>query len=73
MTPGPFVDDRHALYCGWVLGSATRHGLNAVPVRDGDGNYLPELLVRLAGLDVRLVIPYPPADWSLVDGPAVNA
>ena len=34
----PFVDDRHALYVGWVCGIAWRNGIEAVPVTDDAGN-----------------------------------
>ena len=63
----PFVDERHALYCGWVMGIALRHDLPFTPVVDEHGDYLGELALTLPdGTSIVLVIPYPPDDWALV-------
>ena len=64
------VDDRHALYCGWVIGLGMRHGVDLAP-EVVDGNYTNRL--RLVFPDnrlgehpaaVTLVVPYPPDDWT---------
>jgi hypothetical protein len=64
------VDDRQALYTGWVCGLAHRNGVPMVPVRDLDGNYTNELLLELdwEGLPVTItvVVPAPPDDWRLL-------
>ena len=39
------VDDRHALYIGWVVGIAMRNGIAASPTVDDDGNYTDRLTV----------------------------
>lgn len=64
-----FVDDRHALYAGMVLGLAMKHGINLAPVIDDDGNYTPELQLGFedpgeAPITVRLLIPEPPNYWT---------
>jgi hypothetical protein len=51
------TNDRHALYVGWVMGMAWRHGLPFQP--DNEGNRL-VWHVR-PGLSITLVVP-PPAD-----------
>lgn len=63
-----FIDDRHNLYCGWVLGIAIRNGLVAEPEMDEGGYYLPRLKVRLGEHSVTVVVPYPPADWNMEAG-----
>lgn len=61
-----FVDDRHALYVGWILGFAVKHGLGFEPVVV-DGDYTDRL--RMVAPDgctvIEVVVPYPPDDWSL--------
>jgi hypothetical protein len=42
----------HALYIGWVCGSANRNGVPLEPLMDG------------AGDSIVVVVPPPPADWS---------
>lgn len=58
---------RHALYVGWVLGVAHRHGVPLVPVTDAAGNYTDQLVLDLADDNVTLtiVVPPPPDDWAL--------
>ena len=64
-----FVDDRHALYVGWVLGLAMRNGLPARPIVDDAGNYTDRLVVDLKpGMTITLVVPPPPDDWTFTDG-----
>lgn len=58
---------RHALYVGWVLGCAHRHGVPLVPVTDHEGNYTDRLVLDLVDDNVTLtiVVPPPPDDWVL--------
>jgi hypothetical protein len=68
-----FLDDRHALFCGWVIGSLLRqHQLVKPeflpsPVTNDSGDYLPR--VRFIADDpaqsFELVIPEPPEAWHL--------
>jgi hypothetical protein len=58
---GHFHSDRHALYAGWIIGNAMRHGISVRPITDNDGNYLPRLHVIPLGCD--LIIPEPPPEW----------
>lgn len=65
-----FVDDRHALYAGWVLGIAKRNGVPLEPVVDDDGNYTDRLTAELKDSDwgpvtITLVVPPPPDDWKM--------
>lgn len=61
--------DRHALYIGWVLGLAMRHGLPFKPEVDDEGNYTDRLVLDLtATQQITVVVPPPPEDWSLDDG-----
>lgn len=63
---GNFANDRHALYCGWVLGKLQGLDAEVRPVRDAASNYLPRLDLELAsGEVVRLFIPEPSDDWGL--------
>lgn len=64
--PPYFVDDRHALYAGSIIGIAMREGVVAHPVVDDDGNYTDRIWIE--GLGVELVVPEPPADWTLDGG-----
>lgn len=70
MAEAHFVSERHALYTGWILGIALKHGIDLAPEVDDAGNYLPRLTLRLrAGPDrpaatVTLVVPPPPDDWT---------
>ncbi|HSS11895.1 MAG TPA: hypothetical protein VLL25_18550 [Acidimicrobiales bacterium] len=68
-TEGHFVDDRHALYVGWIVGIALRNGVVVEPVIDEAGNYTDRLTVALfgSGPTVTLIVPPPPADWSPPD------
>ena len=68
------MNDRDALYVGWVLGTAMRNGVGARPVLDDDGNYTGRIEVelqaepnRLGEPTVRLilVVPEPPEGWVL--------
>jgi len=60
-----FVDDRHALYVGWVAGIATRHGLRVAPVMV-DTDYTDRIeLIFTDELSITVVVPYPPDDWEL--------
>jgi hypothetical protein len=63
-----FTDDRHALYAGWVIGTAMRHGVQLEPIVDDDGNYTDQLRLVHAGLDITLIVPPPPDDWKFPDG-----
>lgn len=68
-----FVDERHALYCGWVMGLTLRHELPIRPGIDEDGDYNSLLFVELPGEHLlTLVIPYPPDDWNMIDQPERN-
>jgi hypothetical protein len=68
-----FVDDRHTMYVGWVLGIARDNGVDANAVVDADGNYTDRIEVVLsrppsgvvAGFTVTLtlIVPPPPSDW----------
>lgn len=64
-----FESDAHALYCGWVLGLALKHGLTVFPNTDADSNYLPELVIEMpteASIQyLTVIIPPPPDDWRL--------
>ena len=74
--PDRLRDERHALYVGYIIGRAMRHGLTLLPVQDaGDATdtvrlYLPDRPGALLG-HVDLIVPYPPADWRFVAGPDV--
>jgi hypothetical protein len=75
MSDRNFVDDRHALYAGWVLGVALNNGLDALPVVDADGNATDRITVQLqrpadvfepvVDVTITLVVPPPPDDWRL--------
>jgi hypothetical protein len=64
-----FIDDRHNLYVGWVLGIALLNGLRLAPVVDDLGNYTDRLRLVMPNPDgtftIDLVVPYPPDDWEL--------
>lgn len=73
-----FVDDRHALYAGWVLGIALNNGLEALPVVDEAGNATDRIAIQLpkpadvfedtwpdTHVTITLVVPPPPDDWRL--------
>jgi len=63
---GNFINDRHALYVGWVLGIALQHDLPFSPVVDDDGNYTDRLLWEVsATLTIEVVVPEPPDGWML--------
>lgn len=60
------MNDRHALYVGWTLGIAMRHGIAARPVVDGNGDYTDLLLIEAPdGITITLAVPPPPDDWVL--------
>lgn len=59
-----FVDDRHALYVGWVMGIALRNGVPATAVIDDDGNYTDRIEIPWGELgSLTVVVPPPPGDW----------
>jgi hypothetical protein len=61
-------DHHHALYVGWVLGIALKHGLHVVPSVDDNGDYTAELEVQTPkGALITVVVPPPPDDWRLTD------
>jgi hypothetical protein len=62
----PFVDERHALYVGWIVGLGMRNGVDVRPIVDGEGNYTDRVWVGglAAGIRVELVVPYPPDNWE---------
>lgn len=60
-----FVDDRHTLYVGWVLGIALKHDLDARPILDEAGNYTDRIAVPLGEHVITVVVPPPPQGWSL--------
>ena len=65
-----FVDDRHALYAGWVFGAFMRAGLYAECIIDEDKNYTDRLVIELRDRTnqtyrIELVVPPPPDDWTL--------
>ncbi len=63
-----FVDDRHALYVGWVAGIAWRNGLPVEIIADDEGNYTDRMKIPLApNFTIIVVIPYPPDDWTFTD------
>lgn len=67
-----FVDDRHALYAGAILGIAMKHGLNLRPCIDTEGNYTNHLRLSLEDpaevpVVIELIVPPPPDDWSMAD------
>lgn len=69
------VDNRHAIYVGWVLGRAMHHGLNVIVEVDDDGNYTDRLRLPTpsnGGPAIVLVVPYPPEDWSLMEAIAAE-
>lgn len=65
---GNFVNDRHALFAGWVMGTLMKRGYRVSPVTDLDGAYLAR--VRFYEDDpahsFELTIPEPPEKWTLV-------
>lgn len=63
-----FIDDRHALYVGWVRGIAHRHHVPLEPVFDEAGNYTDRLSMTLSErVTLTFVVPPPPDDWSIDD------
>jgi len=66
-----FESERHALYCGWVLGLAMRYGIPARPVVTAEGEYTNRLTCEVeGGATVTLVVPPPPDDWTFdLNGP----
>jgi hypothetical protein len=61
-----FASDRHALYCGWVVGQLMKeHGLPVTPMTDDNDDYIPQLLLLIGGEEITLVIPEPSKDWDL--------
>lgn len=66
-----FLDERHVLYVGWVVGIAWKNGLNAEPVRDEAGNYTDRITIRFdqdsGGITVvTVVVPPPPDSWKIL-------
>jgi hypothetical protein len=65
LKPPYFVDTRHALYAGWVMGIARKNGLDCLPVVDMEGNYTGEYTYEIeGGITVTIKVPYPPKNWS---------
>lgn len=64
---GPyFMDARHCLYAGWVMGIASKHGFNLRAIVDDDGRITNRVTISLLPYaELQLVIPYPPEDWPL--------
>lgn len=63
-----FQDERHALYVGWILGLAMKHGIPLQPEVDGEGNYMDRLRLDLTDkTSLTLVVPPPPDDWEFKD------
>jgi hypothetical protein len=62
---GHFVDERHALYVGWVAGIALRNGVAVELVNDEHGNHTDRLRLVLDQTIIDVVVPPPPEDWSL--------
>ena len=64
------VNERHALYVGWVLGIAMKNGLQVRPEADDDGNYTDRLLIDLPDRSspaiymITVIVPPPPDDWT---------
>ena len=64
----PFVDDRHALYTGWVTAIAALNGLAALPIRDQHGDYTSQIQLHFPGVRKIIVhVPPPPEDWILTE------
>ena len=60
-----FVDDRHALYTGWVTGQLAMSGVRVMPTVDLEGDYTATIEVHLPNAtSIFLIVPLPPADWS---------
>lgn len=59
-----FLDDRHALYAGWVMGLALNQGLHATPVLDAEGNYTDRIAVSFGEDMITVVVPPPPENWE---------
>jgi hypothetical protein len=59
-----FLDDRHILYVGWVLGIAVRNGLHAEPIVQ-DGLYTDAIAIDMGGRQITIVVPPPPDEWKL--------
>lgn len=66
-----FVDERHCLYVGWVVGIALRNGVPAKPILDDAGNYTDR--IAFTGWDasdgvvveITMIVPPPPVEWEL--------
>jgi hypothetical protein len=64
-----FVDDRHALYVGWVVGLALKHGLPVTLVDDENGNHTDRFTLAFGDDVITVVVPPPPSDWMpCIDG-----
>lgn len=68
------VEGRHALFVGWICGLAIKQGLPMIPVANNDGRYTDTLELSLEPtkpgrprIAVRVIVPPPPDDWTLVD------
>jgi hypothetical protein len=59
-----FLNDRHNLYVGWVLGIALKNGVPAVPVVDEDGNFTDRLSIPIGDNNITVVVPEPPPEWT---------
>ena len=61
-----FTDERHALYCGWVVAQLMiMTGVSVRPVGDEDGNWMPRVrfLMDDPKESFELTIPEPDPDW----------
>lgn len=39
-----FSSNEHALFCGYLTGVLTKHGMDVAPVRDHQNNYTPDIV-----------------------------
>lgn len=59
---------RHAIYIGWVVGCALRNEVPVKPVVDENGFYTDRIRLCPPGFpEITLIVPEPPADWSLAE------
>lgn len=61
-----FIDARHCLYVGWVMGIAMKHGFDITPETDENG-YTNRIRISMKPYAdaITVLIPYPPDDWTL--------
>jgi hypothetical protein len=58
-------DARHPLFVGAVAGLARRHGLDVSSEVDDEGDYTDRIIIRFGEASVTLIVPPPPAGWTL--------